>query len=463
MTIRTLNMIPGITGLIGRRWKPALTAAISIVLYTGLVAVVWGGEPNRADLLHELVAGKWGEDRVVLPTKTTWVQYQADLGERWIVDFKLGYVAVECLWPQSEVIESDAVRIAMANAVSNMYFSRAVPPEAMLRRQQQEGRIPGRVPYEQLRRQDDSWVYVVRTGDTLSGLASRFRVYVADLVSLNAIADPNRIRVTQQLIIPEPRPHVHIPGEAEPVADHRLLCDQLADPDTGEPVLCADVGLFSRRIIARNGLEQEEVRGADGRVRRLARVRIRLGKEHLLVRAQRFYPLVLEQAERFGHDPALIMAMVHTESAFNPMAASAANAYGLMQLVPSAGGLEAYRWLHQKDIAPTPAYLLRPRENIELGAAYLKILQDRTFKGVEHPESRLYCAVAAYNAGGGRVGHAFTGLSSVRASLPSINAAAPAQVLQRLKSHAPSVETRQYMERVFERAQLYREPAWASD
>ena len=85
------------------------------------------------------------------------------------------------------------------------------------------------------------------------------------------------------------------------------------------------------------------------------------------------------------------------------MASSSANAYGLMQLVPSSGAREAYRWLHSKDIKPSPAYLLRPRENLELGAAYMTILQDRIFADVTNPQSRLYCAVAAYNGGAGNV------------------------------------------------------------
>jgi LysM repeat protein len=419
-----------------------------------------GADAPPSDLLRDLVADKWGADRVAVPTVTTWVQYQADLGERWIIDFKSGEVAVECLWLPSEASDTAAVRDAMAGAVSNMYFCRAIPPVAMLRRQQQAGRIPARVPYDQLQRQTDHWVYTVRAGDTLSGLARRFRVRAADLIALNAIVDPNRIRITQRLIIPEPRPHMHLPGEAEPPAEHRLLCDQVVDPDTGNVVHCADMGRFSRKLVVRNGVEQEELHGADGRIRQMSRVRIRLGKNHLSVRARRFYPLIREHAVRFGHDPALIMAMVHTESAFNPMAASSANAYGLMQLVPTSGGREAYSWLHKKDLAPSPAYLLRPRENIELGTAYLRLLQDRIFKGVQHPDSRLYCAVAAYNGGGGSVGKAFTGSRAVSASLVRINAATPLQVLKRLRSSAPRKETRDYMQRVFERAPLYRPPLW---
>lgn len=44
--------------------------------------------------------------------------------------------------------------------------------------------------------------YVVQSGDTLSGIASRFGTTVAILVELNAIVDPSRIRVGQIIKLP---------------------------------------------------------------------------------------------------------------------------------------------------------------------------------------------------------------------------------------------------------------------
>jgi membrane-bound lytic murein transglycosylase C len=79
---------------------------------------------------------------------------------------------------------------------------------------------------------------------------------------------------------------------------------------------------------------------------------------------------------------------------------------------------------------------------------------------VTDPASRLYCAVAAYNGGGGNVGRAFTGRKSVQASVATINAASSEQVLRTLQTAAPHKETRDYVKRVFERTALYRAPAW---
>lgn len=45
--------------------------------------------------------------------------------------------------------------------------------------------------------------YVVQAGDSLGAIASRFDVSLADLVAVNAIADPDKISVGQELLIPD--------------------------------------------------------------------------------------------------------------------------------------------------------------------------------------------------------------------------------------------------------------------
>lgn len=46
------------------------------------------------------------------------------------------------------------------------------------------------------------FVYVVKPGDTLSTIAARFRVNVADILRVNKIADASRVLVDQKLVIP---------------------------------------------------------------------------------------------------------------------------------------------------------------------------------------------------------------------------------------------------------------------
>ena len=51
-------------------------------------------------------------------------------------------------------------------------------------------------------------LYVVQSGDTLSGIAKKFKVTLADLIAANAetLPDPNKLSIGDQLIIPAKNP-----------------------------------------------------------------------------------------------------------------------------------------------------------------------------------------------------------------------------------------------------------------
>jgi soluble lytic murein transglycosylase-like protein len=89
-------------------------------------------------------------------------------------------------------------------------------------------------------------------------------------------------------------------------------------------------------------------------------------------------------SNEFGVDEALLRAIIHAESAFNPRALSVAGAQGLMQLIPGTA----------RDMGVLDAF--DANQNIRGGARYLALLL-RNFNGNE----RL--AAAAYNAGPGAV------------------------------------------------------------
>lgn len=83
-------------------------------------------------------------------------------------------------------------------------------------------------------------------------------------------------------------------------------------------------------------------------------------------------------------DPALLRAVIHAESAFNPKALSKSGAAGLMQLMPdTATEVGVKNVWHQQ-------------QNIQGGASYLSSLLKR-YKG------NIKLAMAAYNAGPGAV------------------------------------------------------------
>ena len=93
--------------------------------------------------------------------------------------------------------------------------------------------------------------------------------------------------------------------------------------------------------------------------------------------------LILASALRNGVEPALMKAVIHTESGFNPNARSPVGAQGLMQLMPATA----------RRFGVGNAW--NPAENIEGAAKYLKFLQNR-FGNIQH-------VIASYNAGEGNV------------------------------------------------------------
>lgn len=93
-----------------------------------------------------------------------------------------------------------------------------------------------------------------------------------------------------------------------------------------------------------------------------------------------FENIINSCALQYGVDKALVKAVIHAESGYNPTAVSRKGAKGLMQLMPKTA----------QDLKVADSF--DPSDNIRGGVRYLKFLLD-TFKGDES------LALAAYNAG----------------------------------------------------------------
>ncbi len=102
------------------------------------------------------------------------------------------------------------------------------------------------------------------------------------------------------------------------------------------------------------------------------------------LRLNEFADTINVVSKQYGVNPGFVRAIIHAESAFNPMARSRKGAMGLMQLMPGTA----------KDMGVMD--LTNPEQNIKGGVKYLAGLL-QTFSGNET------LAAAAYNAGPGAV------------------------------------------------------------
>jgi membrane-bound lytic murein transglycosylase C len=144
-------------------------------------------------------------------------------------------------------------------------------------------------------------------------------------------------------------------------------------------------------------------------------------------------------------DASLILAIMQTESSFNPYAVSNSDALGLMQVVQHTAGVDVFR-MKGKWGKPSRSYLLDPENNIDAGTAYLSLLQNTYLGGIQDPVSRRYAVITAYNGGAGSVLRVFS--SDKDRAFAMINGMSPGQVYQTLTTNHPSAESRRYLYKV---------------
>jgi soluble lytic murein transglycosylase len=136
-------------------------------------------------------------------------------------------------------------------------------------------------------------------------------------------------------------------------------------------------------------------------------------------------------------DNALIHALTRQESEFNTSIVSSAGAVGLMQLLPSTAKMVA-KWhgetYSKKNLSADPAY------NVSLGTAFLHRL-------ISNYDGSYMMALAGYNAGPGRIRQWVRKFGDPREV--SVD---PIDWIERI----PFTETRDYVHKIMESAQVYR-------
>ena len=145
----------------------------------------------------------------------------------------------------------------------------------------------------------------------------------------------------------------------------------------------------------------------------------------------KYSELVNKYSYKYDVDPYLVLAVIKTESKFNPNAESIRGAKGLMQIMDSTG-----EWIASKLQVDnfTVDMLYNPEINIEFGCWYLNNLLNQF--------GDLSLALAAYNGGSGNV---TKWLNDPLYSVDGENL-----------TYIPFKETKKYVDRVNTRYNIYR-------
>jgi len=145
-----------------------------------------------------------------------------------------------------------------------------------------------------------------------------------------------------------------------------------------------------------------------------------------------YWDTIQTESAKNGLDPYLVASLIRQESEFNPSAISHANAYGLMQLLPSVGRQMA----REEGLGPIETrQLLDPILNIKLGTRYLRQTMEKYGRVPEY-------ALAAYNAGENRV--------------VDWQAAGPYHGVDEFVESIPFTETREYVQAILRNQDIYR-------
>ncbi|MEO2178046.1 MAG: murein transglycosylase domain-containing protein [bacterium] len=326
----------------------------------------------------------WGVDEVELPSKAIWVDYSEDNQLRRKIDFEKGIIEIEHIL--TDQTEVDKVVAAMQVAAASIATDRVADLAAK-----------------------DSALKYAR--EQLEAENISLQEYKSD----------------------DPRPVLGSIG---------------ADvPDSQEMNQLVSSVLTDKAKKGSSGNVKASLTGLSNNKKKVTiQVPLRLGYQTTL--ASRYRESVIREAQRHDLPASLVYAVIETESSFNPRARSPVPAFGLMQLVPRSGGMDAYNHVYGEKLLLDPEYLYDAEQNVELGAAYLNLLYTRYLRHIKNPESRQYCTIAAYNTGAGNVARTFVGSNNVREAAKTINNMTPQAVYDYLVANLPHEETRNYLQKV---------------
>jgi soluble lytic murein transglycosylase len=259
---------------------------------------------------------------------------------------------------------------------------------------------------------------------------------------LAAMGEPQLVSQTQQDEVKAPPvPHLadEFPVDSPHIAKARLIAnaglnDYIAQEIAADPDSASWSALAEAQIYASFGETYRAMRALKRALPYATSASIQsipLAYWRILF-PEAWWDVIKAESAKNGLDPYLVASLIRQESEFNPSVISYANAYGLMQLLPSVGKAMA----REEGMAHFETLqLLDPATNIRLGTRYLRHSLDK-FGGVQE------YALAAYNAGDDRV--------------TDWQAGGPYRGIDEFVESIPFTQTRDYVQGILRNEDVYR-------
>jgi soluble lytic murein transglycosylase len=266
--------------------------------------------------------------------------------------------------------------------------------------------------------------------------AQMARERLAALGDTQPVAQPQLDRFQS---VPVPHLEESFPVDSPHLAKAKLLAnaglnDYIAQEITADPDSASWSALAEAQIYASYGETYRAMRALKKALPYAATASIKsipLAYWRILF-PEAWWDIIKTESAKNNLDPYMVASLIRQESEFNPSVVSYANAYGLMQLLPSVGKSMA----KEEGISHFETFqLLDPATNIRLGTRYLRQMLEK-FGGVQE------YALAAYNAGDTRV--------------VDWQAAGPYHGMDEFVESIPFTQTREYVESILRNEETYR-------
>ncbi len=240
-----------------------------------------------------------------------------------------------------------------------------------------------------------------------------------------------------------------------------------------KPVIADQIEVKGIGEVTKNNIEEavdkivekgttSETTGNDNTKKTRFTIVLDLVPDHIQVRINKYKPTIEKLCDKYDIDPKVALAIIHTESFYNPNAYNRhGNAYGMMQIVPKYAGLTMNNALFRKNYPPSSSDLYNPERNLEMGIGYMRWLADNKWGEVTNNDNLYYCIICSYNGGTGSVYKAMIGkMNGIKDPewdnmISSLNSMSKRDLFNKLKRDIPWEETRKYIQLVQDRIDKY--------